>query len=398
MGETFVPKKEIYSRLNKLQEEIGKKKLNGALVFEYMDIFYYTGTIQNGVLFIPAVGEPVFFIRRSVERAEIESPLNDLIAFKSFKEFLPHLIKRRGYSLSKVGIDETSLTLFMYKLLSRHLNETEFSDISLMLKKLRAVKSEYEIDKIRKAGDISRQICLKIPDMLIPGVSEWELNLKLFKEIADLGNNCMGRLSFNSGEFLIGNICFGESAIYPSAFDGPGGIIGKSPACPYAGSDKQLKKGDVVYIDISYPFDEYFIDKTRIFSIGRPDSKVLEMHSICLNIQAAVKRRLLPRAIPSDIFEEVYNEVVIPNNFQKNFMGYKANQVQFLGHGIGLVINEYPIIAGKCDDPLEKNMVIAVEPKKGIKGVGMVGIENTFLVTENSAENLTKDSDEIIVL
>jgi Xaa-Pro aminopeptidase len=107
---------------------------------------------------------------------------------------------------------------------------------------------------------------------------------------------------------------------------------------------------------------------------------------------------LKPGAISSEIFEEVFRTEVVARDFQENFMGYKSNQVPFLGHGIGLVIDEFPAIARKIDVHLKKNMVLAVEPKKGLKDTGLVGVENTFLVTAQGGEKLTPGSDEITVI
>jgi len=107
---------------------------------------------------------------------------------------------------------------------------------------------------------------------------------------------------------------------------------------------------------------------------------------------------LTPGAVPSEIFEEVYRTEVVARGFEENFMGYGSNRVPFLGHGIGLVIDEFPAIARKIDVPIEKNMVLAVEPKKGLQDMGLVGVENTFLVTEQGGEKLTLGSDEITVI
>jgi Xaa-Pro aminopeptidase len=107
---------------------------------------------------------------------------------------------------------------------------------------------------------------------------------------------------------------------------------------------------------------------------------------------------LKPGAAPSDIFEEVYRTEVVSRGFEEHFMGYGGNQVLFLGHGIGLVIDEFPAIARKIEYPLKENMLIAVEPKKGIEGIGLVGVENTFLVTERGGERITSGADDLTIV
>lgn len=393
----FLPEPEIAGRIRRLQARLLDLRLHGALIFEPVALLYYTGTMPSGVLFVPAEGEPDLFVRRSFDRARRESPLPNLTAFTSFKEIVA-LLRKRSLPFSMLGIDEHATTLSYFKLLKKNFAHAGFADIGPELRRLRAVKSPYEIDKLRRAGEVGRKVTARIPELLVPGISEWELALQLFHETALLGRSCVARLAFNSGDCFMGTVCFGDSTNQPSAFDGPDGMPGLSPACPLGGSDRKLQRGDLVFVDMLFPFEEYYVDKTRIFSLGQSSSAVLEAHQSCLDIQRAVQERLKPGAIPSRIYEEVMEEIVIPRGFGEHFMGFGSNQVKFLGHGVGMVINEGPVLARKSDEPLEENMVLAVEPKKGLPGLGMVGIENTFRVAPEGGENLTADDDRIVVV
>ena len=396
-GTSFTPASEVHDRIKRLQHKIREASLDGALICEHTEMLYYTGTIQNGALFVPADWEPQLFIRRNVERARLESPMEVISEYTSFKDII-NVLKKRALPFGRIGIDEHSTTMAHFKVLKKHFVHSGFGDISHSLRGIRAVKSAYELGKIKQAAEVARTVISKVPEWLVPGITEWELCLRLFQEIAMLGNSCVGRLMFNSGDFFMGLVGFGDSTNHPTAFDGPAGMPGKSPACPHAGSDRPLKPGDLIFIDAAYPSDEYYVDKTRVFSLGKPDPKALEAHAICLDIQESVRKRLQPGAIPSKIYEEVFDEVVLPKGFSPDFMGFGSNQVKFLGHGVGMAINEYPVIANKFDDPLEENMILAVEPKKGLKGLGMVGIENTFQVMSGGGLNLTEDNDEILVV
>lgn len=396
-GHSFIPESEIDDRLHRLQARMLEVALHGALIFEPVDLLYYTGTIPSGVLFVPSEGEPALFVRRSFERARRESPIKNIVPFTSFKEILAAL-QKRSLPFSMLGIDEFATTLSYFKLLKKNFVNARFADIGHELRRIRAVKSPYEIGKLKQAGEISRTVTALIPELLVPGISEWELALKLFHETAMLGKNCLSRLAFNSGECFMGTVCFGDSSNSPSAFDGPDGIPGKSPACPCGGSDRTLKRGDLVFVDMLFPCDEYYVDKTRVFSLGQPDESVQHAHRICLDVQHAVRERLKPGAIPSQIYEDVIETIIKPNAFETDFMGFGGNQVKFLGHGVGMVINEGPVIARKSDEPLEENMVLAVEPKKALVGIGMVGVENTFQVTSGGGLNLTEDNDQIVVI
>jgi len=393
----IVPSKEIFGRISRLQHKLEETALDGSIILDVVNMFYYTGTIQNGVLFVPADGGPIFFVRRSLERAEKESPLEALVQFKSFSE-LPDRLKGYGYQVASIGVDKGTIPVSIFEKLSKAFPETLFQDISLGLSMIRSVKSEYEISLIREAGKRHKAIYDQIPAMLQEGMTEWELGSAIHGNMLKLGYTGIGRVATFNAEFFAGVISFGDSGNYPSASIGPDGLVGLCPAFPFLGGTRRLKKGEPAFIDTGFAYQGYFTDKTRIFVLGQPSEGAEEAHKTCLEIQEAVRCRLKPGASPSQIFEEVYQSEVVPRRFEENFMGFGSNQVSFLGHGIGLVIDEFPAIARKIETPLEKNMVIAVEPKKGLEGVGLVGVENTFLVTERGGEKLTSGSDEITIV
>lgn len=393
----LVPPKEIFSRISRLQQELADTSLDGAIILDGINMFYYTGTIQNGVLFVPAGGEPLFFIRRSFERAKRETPLEALVQFGSFGE-LPARLDDYGYQVSRLGVDETTIPVSIFKKVSSAFSRTAFQDIGLGLSMIRSVKSDYEIGLIREAGKRHEAIYDKIPGIIQEGMTEWELGSAIHAQMLKLGYTGMIRLATFNSELFAGVISFGDSGNFPTASIGPGGLLGLCPAFPLLGGARRLKKGDTIFIDTGFAYQGYYTDKTRIFAFGQPSQKAVDAHKTCLDIQEAVRCRLKPGAIPSQIFEEVYRTEVVSRNFEEHFMGFGGNQVSFLGHGTGLVIDEFPAIAGKIDFPLKKNMVIAVEPKKGLAGIGLVGVENTFLVTERGGEKLTPGSDEMTVV
>jgi Xaa-Pro dipeptidase len=98
--------------------------------------------------------------------------------------------------------------------------------------------------------------------------------------------------------------------------------------------------------------------------------------------------------------EEIYETIIggLEPAFLENFMGFGERRVQFLGHGVGLTVDEVPVIARGFDEPLEEGMVIALEPKKGVRGVGMVGIENTFVVTRGGGRSITGTNPGLILV
>ena len=255
---------------------------------------------------------------------------------------------------------------------------------------VRSVKSPYELALMERAGDIHRRVLEDLaPEILREGMSEAEFTSELYSLMVSEGHHGIVRFGTFESEIILGLIGFGESSLYPTYLDSPGGNAGMSPAVPLFGSrDRKLRDGDLVFVDIGCGFHGYHTDKTMTYVFGRalPDEAVA-IHRKCVEIQDAVIPLLKPGAVPSQIYEAVMTS--LEPAFRENFMGYGNRNVQFLGHGIGLEIAENPVIARGFDDPLEEGMVIAIEPKKGIRGIGMVGIENTFIVTPAGGRSIT---------
>jgi Xaa-Pro aminopeptidase len=105
---------------------------------------------------------------------------------------------------------------------------------------------------------------------------------------------------------------------------------------------------------------------------------------------------LKPGVTPSNIYNKIMNNV--SEDFLPNFMGYGKRRAKFLGHAIGLQVDELPVLAKGFDEPLQEGMVFAVEPKAGVEGVGMVGIENTFIVTNGGGRCITGDHPGLLLV
>lgn len=371
--------------------------MDGALILDSLNMYYYTGTMQQGVVFIPTEGKPVFLVRRSFERAQLETPLNRVVPIKGFSQ-LQSILADFGLHTNILGVAEAILTVTVFKTLAKAFPGGQFKDISSLLSMTRAVKSDYEIGLIRKAGALHEMVYDTIPSMLREGMTEWELGAEIHHKMMALGHTGITRFAGPDMEMLLGIVSYGESGNYPTASIGPGGLKGLSPAFPLVGGMKKLERGEPIFVDTGFGREGYFTDKTRVFSLGTPPPSALDAHKVCLDIQEAIRCRLKPGAIPSQIYDEVYSDIVYPRDFEMHFMGFGSNQVPFLGHGIGLAIDEFPVIAGKVHTPLEANMVLAVEPKKGLEGIGFVGVENTFRVTAEGGEKLTPGADEIWIV
>jgi len=396
---TKVPLEELESRMIRFRHkmDISDPQWEAVVIFSKINLYYFTGTMQDGMLIIPRDDNAVFWVRRSFERAMDESFFNDIRPMNSFADAQDTFGK--GKVPSKVHMEMEIVPLALYQRFQKYFPVKEVRPVDRYISSVRAVKSQYEIYLMEKSGEIHRRVLEdRIPKILREGMSEAELATQLFAVLMEEGYHGITRFGMFDTEVMLGQIGFGESTIYPSYFNGPGGNLGLSIAVPIFGSrERKLKKGDLVLIDIGCGVEGYHTDKTMTYMFGKPlCEKAIDVHKRCVEIQNEIAMMLKPGEIPSNIYNSIMNK--ISDEFSDNFMGYGQRKVKFLGHGIGLVVDELPVIAKGFDEPIEEGMAFAVEPKKGIENVGMVGIENTFLVTPNGGRSITGNNPGLIAV
>lgn len=389
------PASELENRMKRFKELMSSKNPEWeiAVIFSNINLFYFTGTMQDGMLIIPRNENATFWVRKSYERAAYESLFSDIRPMKSYRDAAQEI----DHLPETVYIETEVVPLALYQRFCKHFPFQNFKPVDPFIATIRAVKSEYELFLMRKSGKIHQHVLEDIaPTLLVEGISEADLSAQLFTVLIEEGHHALTRFGMFDTEIVVGHVGFGESSLYPTYFDGASGNYGLSPAAPVLGSRKRkLKKGDLVFIDIGCGVDGYNTDKTMTYMFSNPlPEHAIEAHNKCVEIQNEIAAMLKPGSIPSEIYKNILAN--LDEEFLKNFMGYKDRTVKFLGHGIGLLIDELPVIAERFDEPLKDGMVFAVEPKKGIQGIGMVGIENTFIVTPKGGECITGNSPGLI--
>jgi Xaa-Pro aminopeptidase len=393
---TKIPQNELGSRMSRFRAAMEKYNPGWemAAIFSKINMFYFTGTMQEGMVLIPRQGEAILWVRRSYERAVNESLFGNIQPMESFRD-----ASAMYKNLPKTIYIETEFVpLAMYQRFQKYFPFAEVKTLDYPVGITRAVKSAYELELMITAGQIHCEVLEEdVPSMLSEGMNEVELAGKLYATMLKRGHHGLVRFGMLDTEVALGHIAFGESSIYPTSFNGPGGNYGMSPAVPLLGNHKRLlKKGDLVFVDIGLGVNGYHTDKTMTYMYGNPlPDEAIVIHHQCVAIQDTMAEKLKPGAIPSQIYEEIMGS--LDPAFLENFMGYGNRQVKFLGHGIGLTIDEVPVIAKGFDEPLVENMVLALEPKKGIKDIGMVGIENTYIVTPEGGKCITGNNKGLIL-
>ena len=372
----------------------------GILVFSRLNIYYLTGTFGQGVLWLPLTGEPVLLIRKGVNRARLEAGVEHIAPFKSYSEIAPLCADAGSPLTTTLAVVMAGLTWQLGNMLAAKLKGYTLVPGDHAVALARMVKSEFELEILRRCG-AKHHKCLHdvLPSMIHPGMTEREIAHKSWECFFAEGHMGMLRMQAHGEEAFLGHVAAGDSGNYPSGFNGPLGLRGEHPASALMGSaHKVWQPGEPLMLDIGFQLEGYHTDKTQAYFAG-PDSAIPDelrrAHDFCIEMQDWVSTHAVPGATPGELYAYCLGQAK-QRGYAEGFMGLDENQVPFIGHGIGLTIDEFPPLAAGFDQPLVEGMVIAVEPKQGVRGVAMVGVENTFEITADGARCISGDSYEMI--
>lgn len=364
-----------------------------AVVFSKINLLYFTGSMPEGMLVIERENEATLWIRRGYERALEESAFSVIKPMNSYRD----AAQVYAQLPAEVYLETEFVPLAMFQRFQKHFTVSSYKPLDFQIAQARSVKSAWELSFMEKAGIIHQRVLEElVPGLLREGITETDLAAEMYPVMVKEGHQGSVRFGMHDTEMALGQLGFGESSLHPTNFDGPGGNRGMGIAVPSFGNrNRKLKKGDLVFVDVAVAVNGYHSDKTMTYMFGQalPD-EVIAIHQQCVDVQRRVAELLVPGNVPEVIYETIM--AGLSPEFQQNFMGFGSRQVKFLGHGIGLTIDEYPVLAKGFKEPLQENMVFAVEPKKGIKGIGMVGIENTFIVTPEGGRCITGSNPGLI--
>ncbi len=388
-----------HSRVERLQQKMLKQQIDACLVSQNVDLFYFCGSMQSGYLFIPAQGEASFYVRRSLTRAIEESSVrtDSLGSFRSFGERLHHDYPTLFGGLQKPVIctEFDVLPVQIFRKLEEVIPHVQWVDGSILIRETRMIKSTYEIDKIKQAAEVVNIALEQALTQIKAGMTELELISLIEHALRVQGHLGIMRMRGYNQEIITGMVGSGRAAARPTYFDGPAGGEGLSAASPQGAGRKQIERDEPILIDIGCCIDGYVIDQTRTVCLGKLPEDLTRAYDLSEEILRNTEYKLKPGTVCEDLYFEAYG-LAQNSGLSANFMGYGEDQVKFLGHGIGLEIDELPILAKGFKTPLEPGMVIAIEPKFSFPGRGVVGIENTYVITESGFNKLTFSREGII--
>jgi Xaa-Pro aminopeptidase len=264
-------------------------------------------------------------------------------------------------------------------------------------REVRSVKSPWELERMRHSGRKTAAVFLQVPEFLKAGMREIDLAAEFECRLRKAGGEGYIRMRAFNQELFMGLVLSGTSADTPGFFDGAVTGRGLSTASPHGASLAPVVANAPVIMDYAGVFDGYLVDMTRVFCVGRLSEKLLHAFQTSLAIQSYLVQHLKPGAICEELFLEAA-AMAEKAGLGSYFMGLPGENARFVGHGVGLELDEFPIIAQGFKSPLQLGQTLAIEPKFVIPGEGVIGIENTFAVSENGGEKITDIPDDIVFL
>lgn len=394
----LTPAVELEYRCKKLQELMAEAGLDAVIILQNADLFYFTGSIQSGNLYLPASGYPIYMVRKDLQRARMESGLREIVSFSSMKD-LPGILAQYGYAEPKrIGMELDVVPVNLFERYRKFYPGAEYVDATPLIRRVRMIKSHYEIHLLKDAADQVDKVYRRAREVVREGMTDVELAAELEYTARREGHQGLVRMRAFNGEMVYAHVFSGTDTAVPTYMDTPLGGMGVNPSFGQGASWKRIERNEPIIVDFAGCLEGYLVDQTRVLAIGGLSDRLRRAYDDMCRVQ----ERMMELVKPGVPWGAVYDEclaLAVQMGYADSFMGARGAQVSFIGHGLGIEIDEYPFIArGFNDMVFETGMVFAFEPKAVFPGEGAIGIENTFYISEEGLKQLTHSDQEPVIL
>ncbi|MFC1883640.1 M24 family metallopeptidase [Thermodesulfobacteriota bacterium] len=397
MAQEFrVPSFEIESRINRVQAELQAQDIDGLLVIQRADIFYFAGTAQNALIYIPVEGEPILMVRKYFPRAQKESPLRNIIEIGSITEAKDVIVDFYGMAPEVLGFELDVIPVNDFTFYKTLFPGQRCVDGSESIKKVRMIKSTWELEQMDQVAELSRQTFEYMKKNIRPGYSEMEF-AGMFEAFARrLGHPGKLRVRDYQTEGYAWHVLSGKSGGMTGLLDSPASGQGSSSAFPCGGGSKKLAPDEPIMIDFGSALNGYHFDETRMFAITSMPQKAYDASLASIEIYSEILTMVKPGESSKKIFEASVTKAE-SLGYGEYYLGITDYKVSFIAHGVGIELIEPPFIASKTDIILEPGMVFAIEPKMVFEDEFTVGIENVVAVTDSGYRVISLTPVEVFI-
>lgn len=379
---------ESHLHIEKVRARMREEGIDAVLIADNANLYYICFAVFRGYIYIPAEGRPLCFVIRPIDL------LGDDVVSLRKPEQIPALLAERGYRQPAVlGLEMDDLSYSDVERLHKAMGDCPVRNASPVLRSARMIKTAEEVKLIHADGMRQAAAYRKIPHVYKEEMTDVEFQIEIERQLRFEG--CLGyyRTSGRLMEINMGSVLNGDNADCPTPYDFAVGGGGVDMSLPVGADGRTMKPGTTVMVDMCGNFNGYQSDMTRVWSIGDIPERALRAHRISMDILRELEKMAVPGVPVSSLYEKAM-EIAAKAGLTDYFMGHRQKAL-FVGHGVGIQLNEWPVVTARSKDVLAAGMVIALEPKFVIPGVGAVGVENTYHVTDNGLECLTPFPEEI---
>ncbi len=382
---------ELELKWRRIQQAMRQEEADGCLLTMNMNLYYVSGQVFNGYFYLPAEGRPYWFVKR------LTIPETNQVHVIRKPEQIPDFFRDLNLAMPrKLLLEADELSYNEYIRLQHVFRAEATGNASALIRHIRMIKTPWEIEQMRISARKHEAVYREIPACYRPGMRDIELQIEIEKRMRVHGSLGYFRAFGSNMDIFMGSLLAGENAGEPSPFDFALGGTGMHASGPLGANGTLLREGTTVMADMSGNYTAYQTDMTRVFSIGKLPDRAYRVHRVALEIQARMERTAKPGVPCAELYRDAL-AMAGQEGLEDCFMGTHL-QAKFVGHGVGLEINELPVLTTRSKDILQPGMTFAFEPKFVLAGIGAVGIENTFLVTDSGVEKMTLLDENIIEL
>lgn len=382
---------DLIIRLEKLQKELQQQNVDSCILSTGVNVFYLSGMIYNGYTYIPSEGEIIHFVKRP-QNISLEN-----VVYIRKPEQIKEELEKMGMKIpANILLELDVLSFSESQRVMTSLGSPKVGNASTLLRKIRSIKTAFELEQVRLCAQKHVEVYKQIPSVYKRGMTDIELQIEIERLMRLNGSLGIFRSYGENMDIYMGSLLAGANAEVASPFDFALGGGGMSPVLPLGASGTKIEEGQTIMVDMAGNYSPWMTDMTRVFSVGKTSELAYKAHQVSLEIHDDAMHTFKPGFSCAEVYNRAM-ALVEKNDLQEYFMGTEL-QAKFVGHGVGLEINEPPVFTPRSKELLEPNIVFALEPKFVIPKVGAVGVENTYVVTKEGVDKITILDENIIEL
>jgi len=360
--------------------------MDAALLLHPRDVLYYAGTVRPAALLVSSQ-DTVLFVRRGFEYARREATVAHVEPMSGFAS-VAEVVAEIGLTGDVLSTELDVVPARVCRRLAEVFPAWELADVSPLVLAQRAIKDEEEVAATRRAAAVADAGHRVVPQVIAPGMSELALATEVEAAMRRAGHEGYqplrhpgargGGVLLVSGENLV--VRGGHGLVVTGA--------GLSPGTPYGPSRRMLQPGDLVVVDVGSTWAGYTADESRTFVVGQATDAQWALFAVARAVEDSVLEALRPGVAVADLYAVA--EAVIVQGARPHFAPGSLALPGFVGHGIGLELDEPPVLWPRDETHLQAGMVLAIEIEVNtpIQGM-MVKLEDTAVVRPDGYELLT---------